>query len=129
MKKRLKLRMGTFFWHGQLSCLCDFDGLGRLVSRAFRHIFHLLHDVVAFQNFSKDYMLSIQPSRQYSVSMEPGLGIITADIRSNGCGYEELGTIGILSGVGHAEHTGLGVLQFEVFIWELIPIDGFSTSA
>lgn len=61
--------------------------------------------------------------------MEPRLGIIAADLRSNGCGYEELGTVGVLSGVGHAEYAGLGVLQFEVLIRKFAPIDGFPTSA
>lgn len=61
--------------------------------------------------------------------MKPGLAIRTADLRSNSCGYEELGTVGVLSGVGHAEHASLGVLQFEVLIGKLVPIDGFSTSA
>ena len=61
--------------------------------------------------------------------MEPGLGIRIADLRSNGCGYEELGTVGVLAGVGHTEHAGLGVLQFEVLIRKLVSIDGFSTSA
>ena len=62
MMKRLKLRVGTFFWHRQLPRLCNLDRLDRLVSRAFRHIFNLLNDIVAFQNFSEDDMLSIQPS-------------------------------------------------------------------
>ena len=61
MRKYLKLRVGTFFWRRQLARLCDLDRLGGLVSSAFWHVFHLLHDIVAFQNFSKDYMLSIQP--------------------------------------------------------------------
>lgn len=34
-----------------------------------------------------------------------------------------MGAIGILSGVGHAEKTGLGVLQLEVLVWELGTID------
>lgn len=59
----------------------------------------------------------------------PGMGIGTADLRGNGCGYEELGTVGVLSRVGHAEHAGLAVLQFEVLIRKLVPIDGFPTSA
>ena len=63
MKKHLKLRVGTFFWHRQLPRLCDLDGLDRFVVSAFWHVFHLLHDIVALQNFSKDYMLSIQPSK------------------------------------------------------------------
>ena len=62
MKKYLKLCVGTFFWHRQLPRLCDLDHRGRLVSAAFWHIFHLLHDVIAFQDFSEDYMLPIQPS-------------------------------------------------------------------
>ena len=60
--KRLKLRVGTFFWHRQLPRLCNLDGFYGLVSRAFWHIFYLLNDIVAFQDFSKDDMLSIQPS-------------------------------------------------------------------
>ena len=62
MMKRLKLRVGTFFWHRQLPSLCNLDGLDRLVSRAFWHIFNLLNDIVAFQNLSEDDMLPIQPS-------------------------------------------------------------------
>ena len=61
--------------------------------------------------------------------MEPSLGIGTAGLRSNGSGYEELGTVGVFSRVGHAEYAGLGVFQFEVLIRKLVPIDGFSTSA
>ena len=30
---------------------------------------------------------------------------------------EELGSVGVLSGVGHGEETRLGVLQLEVFIY------------
>lgn len=36
---------------------------------------------------------------------------------------EELGTVGILSGVGHAEKTFLGMLQLKVLIWELSSVD------
>ena len=61
--------------------------------------------------------------------MEPGMGIKAADLRSNGCGYEELGAVGVLSGIGHAEHAGLGMLQLEVLIREFGPVDGFPTSA
>ena len=60
--KRLKLRMGTFFWHRQLPRLCNLDGLDRLVPRALLHILNLLNDIVAFQNLTKDDVLSIQPS-------------------------------------------------------------------
>ena len=73
MREYLKLRVDTFFWHRQLPRLCYLDGLGGLISSAFRHIFHLLHDVVAFQYFSKDYMLSIQPSNAALVRARTGV--------------------------------------------------------
>ena len=34
-----------------------------------------------------------------------------------------MGAIGVLSGIGHAEKTGLGVLQLEVLVWELGAVD------
>ena len=37
-------------------------------------------------------------------------------------GDEELGSVGVLSGVGHGEETRLGVLQLEVFVWIGEPI-------
>ena len=52
-----------------------------------------------------------------------------AALRSDGCGYKELGAVGVLSRVGHTKHASLGVLQFEVLISELGSIDGLSTSA
>lgn len=61
--------------------------------------------------------------------MEPRSGSIIADLRSDGCRYEELGTVGVLSRVGHAKHASLGVRQFEVLVGEFVSIDGFSTSA
>lgn len=56
-------------------------------------------------------------------------GIRTANSRSNGCGYEELGTVGVFSRICHTEYAGLGVLQFEVLVGKLVAVDGFSTSA
>ena len=32
-------------------------------------------------------------------------------------GDEELGSVGVLSGVSHGEETRLGMLQLEVFVW------------
>ena len=54
---------------------------------------------------------------------------VTICLRSNGCGDKELGSVGVLAGVGHAKYAGLGVLQFEVLIRKLVPIDGLPTSA
>ena len=57
------------------------------------------------------------------------MGIRTANSRSDGCGNKELRTVGVFSRIGHAEYAGLGVLQFEVLVGELVPVDGFSASA
>ncbi len=40
-----------------------------------------------------------------------------------GGGNEELGTVGVLSSVGHGQKTNLGVLQLEVLIRESLAID------
>ena len=61
--------------------------------------------------------------------MRLNLRVEIADLRSNGCGYKELGAVGVLSGVGHAENASLGVLQFEILIGEFGSIDGFSSRA
>lgn len=44
-------------------------------------------------------------------------------------GNEELGAVGIWSGVGHGEKSWLGVLSGEVLISELLTVDGLATSA
>lgn len=50
------------------------------------------------------------------------------DLRSDGGGDEELGAVRILSRIGHAQDTLLGVLQLEVLIVEFCPVNGLSTS-
>lgn len=42
---------------------------------------------------------------------------------------EELGAVGIGSGVGHGEKSSLGVLAGEVLIGELLTVDGLATSS
>ena len=42
---------------------------------------------------------------------------------------EELGSIGVWTGICHGEKTWFGVLQFEVFVCEFFTVDGFSTGA
>jgi hypothetical protein len=42
------------------------------------------------------------------------------------CGDEELGAVGILSCIGHAEKTNLGVLELEVLVWEFVTVDCIS---
>ena len=44
-------------------------------------------------------------------------------------GDEELGAVGVGPGVGHAEEEGLGVLELEVFVRELLAVDGLAARA
>ena len=44
-------------------------------------------------------------------------------------GDEELAAIGVGAGVGHAEHEGLVVREFEVLVRELLAVDGLAAGA
>lgn len=45
------------------------------------------------------------------------------NLRGDDGGDEELGAVGVLSGVGHGEEALLGVLELEVLVGELLTID------
>lgn len=49
--------------------------------------------------------------------------------RSDNSGNEELRSVGVLSGVGHAQKSGASVLQLEVLIGELLAIDRLSAGS
>lgn len=70
----------------------------------------LLHDIHALNDCAKDDVLVIKPS-----------GLDSGD--------EELRSVGVGTSVGHRHDAGSGVLQGEVLILELVPIDGLATSA
>jgi hypothetical protein len=53
-------------------------------------------------------------------TVQPGAG--------NG-GDEKLRSIGVWSGISHREKTAFGVLQFEVFIFKSITVNGLSSSS
>ena len=44
-------------------------------------------------------------------------------------GDEELATIGVRPGVGHAQHEWTAVLELEVLVWEFLAVDGFTARA
>ena len=61
----------------------------------------------ALQNLAKDHVSSIEPG-----------GLDGGD--------EELGAIGVLASISHAQVTWPLVLQLEVLIWKLVAIDTFT---
>ena len=46
--------------------------------------------------------------------------------RGDNSGDEELGAVGVGASVGHGQQVGLGVLDLEVLIGELLAVDGLS---
>lgn len=44
-------------------------------------------------------------------------------LRGDDGGDEELGSVGVATGVGHGQETLLGVLELEVLIGELLAVD------
>lgn len=52
--------MDTFFWYWQLAALGDFDGLDGLVSCSLGHIFDLLDDFVALEDFAEYDVFAVE---------------------------------------------------------------------
>lgn len=85
------------------------DVLGGL-SVSSSETFKELDNIHSLKDFSEDDMLSVEPA-------------------SHNRGDEELRSVGVGSSIGHREQSGLGVLELEVLVLELLSIDGFSSSA
>ena len=49
--------------------------------------------------------------------------------RSLGSAKEKLGSVGVGSSIGHAQDSRSGVLQLEVFVFELVAVDGLASSS
>ena len=85
---------------------------GRLggLSGAGADLLESLHNILSFEDLTENGVSAI----------EPGGG------RE---GDEELGAVGVGASVGHGEKEGLGVLQGEVLVSELVAVDGLATGA
>jgi hypothetical protein len=92
-----------------LAAVGDDDLLGGLAALGAER-FDLLADVHAFDDLTENDVFAVQPR---------GLG--GAD--------EELGAVGVGSGVGHGQDSGSGVLQLEVLVGELGSVDGLASGA
>ena len=56
-------------------------------------------------------------------------GVLAIEPVAGDEGHEELGAVGVGTGIGHGQVTSLGVLDGEVLIVELVAVDGLATSA
>ncbi len=119
--------MGTFVRLLQLAALYDFDCLEWVIPRAFRDILHLLDDVIAFENFSEDDVLAIEPP-SLSQRVVHYLFDKMVGLRGDGRGDEELRAVCVLARVCHAHHAGLGVLQLEVLVGKFGSVNRFPSS-
>jgi hypothetical protein len=81
-----------------------------LITTSLRYRKDLSTSYTYTEHFSKDDVFSVEPRGLFG-------------------GDEELGSVGVLSGVGHGQPAGTEVLQLEVLIGEPFSIDGTATSA
>jgi len=84
----------------------SFRGLAALGA----HGFNLLYDVHAFYDLTKDDVLAVQP-------------------RGGDGAEEELGSVGVGTGVGHGQDAGPFVLVDEVLVRKLLAVDRLTTSS
>merc|ERR1711862_1006000 len=87
----------------------DFNFL-RTFARLRADCLDCLDHVHALGHRAEDHVLAIEPIRLH-------------------CAKEELGAVGTRSSVGHGEDPWSGVLQREVLVCELRPINGFAARA
>lgn len=92
-----------------MTTIGDGDFLRRLSGLRSQSL-NLFHDVHALNDGTEDDVPVVQPG-----------SLDGSD--------EELGTVGVGSGVGHRHHTRSGVLQGEVLVLELVAVDGLATGA
>lgn len=116
--------MDTFFGDLQLAGLGDLDRLLGLVTRLGLDVLDLLDDIVALEDLAEDDVAAIEPAAGDLLAKAPFKVFSDRfNVRSNNSGDEELGAVGVLSGVGHGENALLGVLELEVLIGKLFAVD------
>ena len=106
----LEFRVNTFRWDLELSALGNLDSLDGLVARSLGDVLDLLDDVISLKNLAENDVAAIEPA-------------------GDDGGDEELGAVGVLAAVGHAQETLASVLELEVLIRELGAVDGLAAGA
>jgi len=89
------------------AAVLDEDRLGGFAAlRA--NSFHLLHDVHALNNLTKDYVLAVQPG-----------SLCRAE--------KELGAVGVLTSIRHRQDSWSSVRQLKVLVLKLVAVDRLSS--
>jgi hypothetical protein len=106
--------------HLNCAAVVNFDTLLGLPTRSAK-VLNLPDNIDSFNDFTENDMFPIEPCCN-------SLPYQSRETKTrNYSGDEELGPVCVRTGICHGKKTGLGVLQFEVFVIEPIAIDGFST--
>ena len=101
---------------GRDTCRAEHDAavgdhhLGARLPAAGTDVLDRLDDIHSLDHVPKHDMLTVEPRR------------------GNGA-EEELRAVGVGAGIGHAQHAGASVLELEILVGELLPVDRFSTGA
>ncbi len=123
-----EFRMNTFLRNLELAALGNLHCLNGLVTWPLRHVFNILYNIVAFENFAEDNVAPIEPAGDRGRNEE------LRAIRIFPFGKCQPTLKGFKAGmslprVGHAEKTLAAVFELEVLVWEFGSIDGFATGS
>ena len=115
--------MNTFRWDLELAALGDLDRQGRLVAASSLRVLDLVDDLITLKDLAEDDVSAVEPPRQAAVSDIDVIIGQSAILRGDDGRDEELGSVGVGTGVGHGQQTLLGVLELEVLVLELGTVD------
>ena len=118
-----ELDVNTFRWDLKLAALGDLDRHGGLVAGSRLRVLDLVDDIITLKNLAEDDVSAVEPPIRAFVSAINVIIIQSAILRGDDGRDEELGSVGVGTGVGHGQQTLLGVLELEVLVLELGTVD------
>ena len=107
----------------ELTTVSDLDW-SRSTSRLRSNWFNLLDNIHTFNNTAENDMLKIHISRPLCSDNKTNLSVEPFSFDS---AKKELWTISVWSSIGHWENSWSSVLQLEVFIFEFVSVDWFTS--